>query len=90
MTKFVEIVIAVPLDAFEVGNSLQPSGSIVSGHWLNIGACQANVTIKGLPKGTDVEAVFNAYRKTLTLRRVTERKPDVPKSEKKVTPKAFI
>ena len=89
MTKFVEIVIAVPLDAFEVGNSLQPSGSIVSGHWLNIGACQANVTVKGLPKGVDVEAVFNAYKKTLTMRRITERKADVPKAERKQPPKAF-
>jgi hypothetical protein len=89
MTKTLEIVISVPLDAFTVGNALQPSGSIVSGHWLNIGACQPSVIIRGLPKGVDVEAVFNAYRKTLTLRRITERKADVPKTERKEAPKAF-
>ena len=89
-TKSVDIVISVPLDAFTVGNALQPSGNIVAGHWINIGACQPNVTIKGLPKGADVEAVFNAYRKTLTLRRITERKPDTPKPDKKEPPKAFL
>jgi hypothetical protein len=89
MTKNVDIVISIPLDAFTVGNALLPSGSIVAGHWLNIGACQPDVTIRGLPKGADVEAVFNTYRKTLTMRRITERKPDTPKSDKKDPPKAF-
>jgi hypothetical protein len=89
MTKKVDIVISIPLDAFTVGNALQPAGNIVAGHWINIGACQPNVIIKGLPKDADVEAVFNAYRKTLTLRRVTERKPDVPKVAVKQPPKAF-
>ena len=90
MTKTVDIVISVPLDAFTVGNSLQPAGTVLSGHWINIGACQPNVTIKGLPKGADVEANFNAYKKTLTLRRVTERKPDTSKTERKEPPKAFL
>jgi len=90
MTKNVDITISIPLDAFTVGNELQPSGNIVAGHWLNIGQCQTNVTIKGLPKSVDVEAVFNAYRKTLTLRRVTKRKPDTPKSDRKEPPKAFL
>jgi hypothetical protein len=90
MTKNVDIVISVPLDAFTVGNALQPSGNIVAGHWINIGSCNPNVTIKGLPKNADVEAVFNAYRKTLTLRRVTERKPDMPKPDRKEPPKAFL
>jgi hypothetical protein len=85
----VEIVISVPLDAFTVGNALLPSGSIVAGHWLNIGACQPKVAIRGLPKDADVEAVFNSYRKTLTMRRITERKADVPKPERTEAPKAF-
>ena len=89
MTKKVDIVISVPLDAFTVGNALQPSGSILSGHWINIGTCTPSVTIKGLPREADVEANFNAYRKTLTLRRITERKPDTPKPDKKDPPKAF-
>ena len=89
-TKTVDIVISVPLDAFTVGNALQPSGNIVAGHWINIGACKPGVTIKGLPKDSDVEANFNAYKKTLTLRRITERKPDAPKPDKKEPPKAFM
>ena len=90
MTKNVAIVISVPLDAFTVGAPLEKGGNIVAGHWINIGACQPNVTIKGLPKGADVEAAFNAYKKTLTLRRITERKPDAPKPDRKDPPKAFL
>ena len=50
-----------------------------------------NVTIEiqGLPKGTDVEATFNAYRKSLSLRSVKERKEAAPVKAKKLVTKAF-
>ena len=87
--KIVTIEISIPLDAFEQGNELTPSGSILSGHWINIGQCVPIVTIQGLPKDTDVEATFNAYRKSLSLRSIKERKEAAPVKAKKLVTKAF-
>ena len=68
----VDIVITVPLNSFEMGAPLKATGDILSGHWVNLSG-GAVVSIVGLPDGTDLVGTFNAFKKSLTLRHVTER-----------------
>ena len=90
--KTVEITIAIPLNAFDEGNEVTPRGSILSGHWLNIETCEPVVTVHGLPDGTDVEANFKTFHKTLSLIKVTSRKEVKAKQPlaKRAVKKAFI
>ena len=90
--KTVEITISIPLNAFDEGNEVTPRGSILSGHWLNIDTCEPHVTVHGLPEGTDIEANFKTYPKTLSLIKVTSRKEVTAKPVVKKRPvkKAFI
>jgi hypothetical protein len=81
MTKDVRIVINVPLSGFETGAPLKASGDILGGHWINLSG-PVNVSIEGVPEGTDLVGSFNAFRKTLTLRHVTARKVAEPKEAK--------
>ena len=81
MTKDVRIVISVPLSGFENGAPLKASGDILGGHWINLSG-PVNVSIEGVPEGTDLVGSFNAFRKTLTLRHVTARKAAEPKAAK--------
>jgi hypothetical protein len=84
----VDIVISVPLTAFGRGSDLKANGTIEAGHWINIdGTCRPEVTIKGLPAGVDVLAVFAGGK--LTLRRITARRT-VEQATRPVTPRAFI
>ena len=68
----VDIVITLPLTAFEMGAPLKATGDILAGHWVNISG-GAVVSIVGLPEGTDLVGTFNGFKKSLTLRHVTER-----------------
>lgn len=81
MSKTVKITMEVPLDAFTVGQPLKPTGDIISGHWVNING-PVDCTIAGLPKGTDLRVGFNAFRKTMSIRHVTESKDPTPKTPK--------
>tara|TARA_R100000963_G_C4607045_1_gene78729 strand:- start:223 stop:513 length:291 start_codon:yes stop_codon:yes gene_type:complete len=87
----VDIVINVPLSSFEMGQPLKATGDIVSGHWVNLSG-NPTVSIIGLPEGTDLVGTFNAFRKSLTLRHVTERaapKEVQPKADRKPATKLF-
>jgi hypothetical protein len=82
----VDIVINLPLTSFEQGLPLKPNGDIISGHWVNLSG-DAIVSIVGLPEGTDIIGTFNPFKKTLTLRHVTERAE--PKEAKPKRPPAI-
>ena len=85
----VDIVINLPLSAFEMGAPLKATGDILSGHWVNISG-NAIVSIVGLPEGTDLVGTFNGFKKSLTLRHVTERaEPKAPKVERPAATKLF-
>jgi hypothetical protein len=71
-SKSVDIVITLPLTAFEMGAPLKATGDILAGHWVNLSG-NASVSIVGLPEGTDLVGTFNGFKKSLTLRHVTER-----------------
>jgi hypothetical protein len=90
--KTVEITIAIPLNAFDEGRAIDPRGSILSGFWLNIDTCEPVVTVHGLPEGTDVEATFKTFHKTLSLIKVTSRKEVTAKRivKKRAVKKAFV
>ena len=90
--KTVDITISIPLNAFDEGKAIDPRGSILSGYWLNIDTCDPVVTVHGLPEGTDVEAHFKTFHKTLSLIKVTSRKEVTAKPvvKKRVAKKAFI
>jgi len=68
----VDIIINVPLNSFEMGAPLKATGDILAGHWVNLSG-NASVSIVGLPEGTDLVGTFNGFKKSLTLRHVTER-----------------
>jgi hypothetical protein len=87
MTKTVKITMEVPLDAFTVGQPLKPTGDIVSGHWVNING-PVDCTVAGLPKGTDLRVGFNTFRKTMSIRHVTESREPAPKAAAKDKPEA--
>ena len=87
----VDIVINLPLSAFEMGAPLKATGDILSGHWVNISG-NAIVSIVGLPDGTDLVGTFNGFKKSLTLRHVTERaepKAATAKAERAPATKLF-
>ena len=85
----VDIVITVPLNAFEQGAPLKATGDILAGHWVNLSG-NASVSIVGLPEGTDLVGTFNGFKKSLTLRHVTERaEPKAPKVERPAATKLF-
>ena len=87
----VDIVITVPLTAFEQGAPLKATGDILAGHWVNLSG-NPTVSIIGLPEGTDLVGTFNAFRKSLTLRHVTERaapKEVQSKADRKPATKLF-
>ena len=87
----VDIVITLPLTAFEMGAPLKATGDIISGNWVNISGGAA-VSIVGLPEGTDLIGTFNGFKKSLTLRHVTERaepKAATAKAERAPATKLF-
>jgi len=87
----VDIVITVPLNSFEMGAPLKATGDILAGHWVNLSG-NASVSIVGLPEGTDLIGTFNGFKKSLTLRHVTERaepKAATAKAERAPTVKLF-
>mgnify|MGYP003639404891 FL=1 len=87
----VDIVITLPLTAFEMGAPLKATGDILAGHWVNLSG-GAVVSIVGLPEGTDLVGTFNGFKKSLTLRHVTERaepKAATAKAERPAATKLF-
>jgi len=87
--RSVDIVISLPLSAFEMGAPLKATGDILAGHWVNLSG-NAVVSIVGLPEGTDLVGTFNGFKKSLTLRHVTERaEPKAPKVERPAATKLF-
>ena len=83
----VDIVINLPLTAFEMGAPLKATGDILAGHWVNLSG-NGIVSIVGLPDGTDLIATFNGFKKSLTLRHVTERAEPKAAQEKAERPPA--
>ena len=81
----VDIVITLPLTAFEMGAPLKATGDILAGHWVNISG-GATVSIVGLPEGTDLVGTFNGFKKSLTLRHITERAEPKAATEKAERP----
>ena len=87
----VDIIINVPLNSFEKGAPLKATGDILAGHWINLSG-NAIVSIVGLPEGTDLVGTFNGFKKSLTLRHVTERaepKAATAKAERPAATKLF-
>ena len=87
----VDIVITLPLNSFEMGAPLKATGDILAGHWVNLSG-NASVSIVGLPDGTDLVGTFNGFKKSLTLRHVTERaepKAATVKAERPAATKLF-
>ena len=68
----VDIILNVPLTAFEMGAPLKATGDILSGHCVNLSG-NAIVSIVGLPDGTDLVGTFNGFKIKAALRHVTER-----------------
>ena len=79
--KTVQITLNVPLDAFEMGGPLKATGDILSGHWVNINGPVTSEVI-GCPEGTDLRVSFNSFKKSLSIRHVTETKAVEPKAPK--------
>ena len=85
--KTVQIVLNVPLDAFEQGGPLKATGDIVSGHWVNLNG-PIKTEVHGLPEGTDLRVGFNSFKKSLSIRHVIESKEPAPKTAAKDKPEA--
>ena len=85
--KTVQITLNVPLDAFEQGAPLKATGDIVSGHWVNLSG-PVTAEVIGLPEGTDLRVSFNTFKKSLSIRHVTESKEPAPKTAAKDKPAA--
>ena len=86
--KTVQLVLSVPLDAFEQGAPLKATGDILSGHWVNISGT-IKTEVNGLPEGTDLRVSFNTFKKSLSIRHVTESKEPAPKKYKISPTKVF-